>query len=120
MSKQLPNLDSAQLARPKLEDYFIRTGFYDLLPIALKLAGNLGYEERDMIEAVCKVSDKFYQYPPTKNRTAWFKKVFEEKLLEARGDILYNEVSMKGWQNKCKLLVYHSLPAPNRWAARTD
>jgi len=95
MSKQLPHLNYAQMERPKLEDYFIRTGFYDLLPMALESAGNLGYEERDMIEAVCKVCDKFYQYPPTKNRKAWFKKVFEEKLLEARGDILTFEVGVK-------------------------
>jgi len=94
------HLNYAQMERPKLEDYFIHTGFYDLLPMALELAGNLGYEEYDMIEAVCKVSDKFYQYPPTKNRKAWFNKVFEEKLLEARGDILTNGVSMKGWLNK--------------------
>ena len=90
MSKQLTNLNKDQPYQRSLEDYFISTGFYDLLPTALECAGNLGYEERDIIEAICKVSDKFYQYPPTKNRTAWFKKVFVEKLLEARGDILTN------------------------------
>ena len=89
---QLTDSNYVQTDRRSLEDYFIKTGFYDLLPKALELAGHLGYEERDMIEAVCKVSDKFYQYPPTKNRTAWFKKVFEEKLHEARGDILASEV----------------------------
>jgi hypothetical protein len=72
----------------ELEKFFVNTGFYDLLPLALEMAGNLGYDQTEMIEAICKVNDKFYQYPPTKNRTAWFKKVFEEKLLEARGDVL--------------------------------
>ena len=74
--------------RPGLKDYFINTGFYDLLPMALNLAGTLGYDHLEMIEAVCKVHDKFNQYPPTKNRTAWFRLVFEEKLKEARADIL--------------------------------
>ena len=74
--------------RPGLEDYFIKAGFYDVLPMALKLAGNLGYDHFEMIEAICKVNDKFNQYPPTKNRTAWFRLVFEEKLKEARADIL--------------------------------
>jgi len=74
--------------RPELEDYFIKTGFYDLLPIALQLAENLGYDQVEMIEAICKVHDKFNQYPPTKNRTAWFRRVFEEKLNEAKADIL--------------------------------
>ena len=41
-----------------------------------------------MIEAVCKVYDKSMQYPPTHNRTAWFTKVFTEKLRETRSDIL--------------------------------
>ena len=91
----MSNLNYVQTDMRKLEDYFISTGFYDLLPIALELAGHLGYEERHIIEAVCKVSDKFYQYPPTKNRTAWFKKVFEEKLQEARGDSLAYGARMK-------------------------
>jgi hypothetical protein len=73
----------------RLEDYFIRTGFYDLLPQAMQLAGDLGYDQTEMIEAICKVSDKFYQYPPTKNRNVWFRKVYVEKLAEARADILY-------------------------------
>ena len=71
----------------RLEDYFLKTGFYDLLPQALQLAEDLGYDQSEMMEAVCKVSDKFYQYPPTKNRTAWFRRVFVEKLAEARTDI---------------------------------
>jgi len=52
--------------RPGLEDYFIKTGFYDVLPLALKSAGNLSYHHNEMIEAICKVYDKFNQYPPTK------------------------------------------------------
>ncbi len=72
----------------RLEDYFIRTGFYDLLPLSMQLAEDLGYDQGEMIEAICKVSDKFYQYPPTKNRTVWFRMVFVEKLAEARADIL--------------------------------
>lgn len=93
MSEQLTHINSALPDQRNLDDYFIRTGFYDLLPTALELAGQLGYEERDIVEAICKVSDKFYQYPPTKNRSAWFKKVFVEKLHEARGDILTYDVS---------------------------
>ncbi len=71
-----------------LEDYFIRTNFYDLLPLATQIAENFEYSREEMIEAVCKVYDKFCQYPPTKNRTAWFNLVFKEKLYEARGDLL--------------------------------
>jgi len=79
----------------KFEQYFMLTGFYDLMPLALEIAENLGYDREEIIEAVCKVSDKFLQYPPTKNRTAWFKKVFEEKLKEARGDILSYRAAVK-------------------------
>ena len=71
-----------------LEEYFITTGFYDLLPLAVEVAESLGYNQTEMIEAISKVYDKFNQFPPTKNRTAWFRKVFEEKLREAKGDIL--------------------------------
>jgi len=71
-----------------LESYFINTGFNDLLPLALKLAAQSGYDKNEVIEAICKVADKYREYPPTKNRTAWFLKVFQEKLNEARADIL--------------------------------
>ncbi|ATW25523.1 hypothetical protein [Candidatus Formimonas warabiya] len=71
-----------------LEEYFIRTGFYDLLPLATEIAENLRFSQEEMSEAVCKVYDKFYRYPPTRNRTAWFGLVFKEKLFEARGDLL--------------------------------
>jgi len=71
-----------------LEDYFIQTYFFDLLPLAKQIAQDYGYGEDEMIEAVCKVHDKYYQYPPTHNRTAWFKTVFTEKLSEARSDLL--------------------------------
>ncbi|CAA7600765.1 Hypothetical protein DEACI_1418 [Acididesulfobacillus acetoxydans] len=72
----------------ELERFFITTGFYDLLPLAIEMAKGLGYDPSEMIEAICKVNDKFCQYPPTRNRTVWFRKVFVEKLREARGDIL--------------------------------
>ncbi len=75
-------------ANLSLEDYFIRTNFYDLLPLATQIAENLGYSQEEMIEAVCKVYDKCCRYPPTRNRTAWFGLVFKEKLYEARGDLL--------------------------------
>lgn len=81
--------------KKKIEKFFITTGFYDLLPLALEIAESLGYDEAEIIEAICKVNDKFYQYPPTKNRTAWFRKVFEEKLYEARGDILTFRAKIK-------------------------
>lgn len=71
-----------------LDEYFLKTGFYDLLPQAIQLTEELGYDQSEMMEAICKVSDKYYQFPPTKNRTAWFKRVFVEKLAEARADIL--------------------------------
>ncbi|MDA8441224.1 MAG: hypothetical protein M0Z55_02505 [Peptococcaceae bacterium] len=74
--------------RPSIDEYFKTTGFYDLQPMALQIAGNLGYDHREVIEAICKVNDKFNQYPPRKNRVAWFRMVFEEKLQEARADIL--------------------------------
>lgn len=72
----------------ELEEYFLKTGFYDLLTQALQLADDFNYDQNEMMEAICKVSDKYYQYPPTRNRTAWFKRVFVEKLAEARADIL--------------------------------
>lgn len=93
---KIPLSPSKQIvARTTLKDYFIQTGFFDLLPLALQLAKNHGYSQSEMIEAICKVSDKFYQYPPTKNRTAWFRMVFEEKLKEARGEILAHEAKKK-------------------------
>jgi hypothetical protein len=89
MLEQSTSLNCNPLAKRNLEEFFITTGFYDLLPLALEVAGSLGYDQTEMIEAVCKVHDKFNQFPPTKNRTSWFRKVFEEKLREAKGDILY-------------------------------
>jgi len=83
----------------KLEEFFMTTGFYDLLPLALELAMDLGYDQTEMIEAICKVNDKFLEYPPTKNRTAWFRKVFEEKLREARGDILTFKAKISFYNN---------------------
>lgn len=71
-----------------LEGYFISTGFFDLLPLALKLANQSGYGKDEVIEAICKVADKYKAYPPRSNRTAWFARVFREKMDEARADIL--------------------------------
>lgn len=95
MLEQSASLNGDWQEMRKLEEFFIATGFHDLLPLALDIAGSLGYDQTEMIEAICMVNDKFYQYPPTKNRTAWFRKVFEEKLREARGDILTYRTKMK-------------------------
>lgn len=51
-----------------LEPYFISTGFIDLLPLALKLAGQAGYSKDEIIEAICKVADKHKEYPPRKTK----------------------------------------------------
>lgn len=88
MLNQFSDVGCEQAVRRDLAEYFIDTGFYDLLPMALELASSLGYDTSEMIKAICKVNDKFNQYPPIRNRTAWFRRVFEEKLGEARGDIL--------------------------------
>jgi len=72
----------------KLEDFFISTGFHDLLPKAFELAGEQNYSEVEMIEAVCKTFDKSRQHPPIRNRSAWFMIVFAEKLAEARSELL--------------------------------
>jgi len=47
-----------QANRVSLEYYFIRTGFIDLLPLALEIAGKLEFSKEEMIEAICKVADK--------------------------------------------------------------
>ncbi|MBC7077466.1 MAG: hypothetical protein H5T92_04055 [Synergistales bacterium] len=70
-----------------LEDYFLVSGFADLLPLALKMAQRDGYGQKEVIEAICKVADKAKTYPPTRNRVAWFAAVFGEKLLEARAEM---------------------------------
>jgi hypothetical protein len=74
--------------RNSLEYYFASTGFYDLLPVAVNLIRDLGFNWEEAIEAICKVADKARVYPPTKNRAAWFAIVFKEKLQEARAEIL--------------------------------
>ncbi len=73
--------------RDSLEYYFVSTGFYDLLPVALNLIRTLGFTLEEAVEAICKVADKARMYPPTKNRAAWFTIVFKEKLYEARAEI---------------------------------
>lgn len=100
MPEKLTKPGGEQPGRWQLEDFFIATGFYDLLPVAMELAKDLGYDRSEMINAVCKVCDKFHQYPPTKNRTAWFKKVFTEKLSEARGDMLAFNATINRSANK--------------------
>ncbi|MBW1953707.1 MAG: hypothetical protein JRI66_11610 [Deltaproteobacteria bacterium] len=71
-----------------LEHYFIRTGFLDLMPEAVKMGRELNYGQEEMIEAICKVADKLKTDPPTRNRTGWFRTVYKEKLREARADLL--------------------------------
>lgn len=100
MFDKFSDVSNEHVARRDLAEYFICTGFYDLLPVALKLAQDLGYEQGEVIEAICKANDKFNQYPPTRNRTAWFKRVFEEKLEEARGDILSQRAKRKFMYNR--------------------
>ena len=99
MPEKLTQPGVIQRDRWKLEDFFIATGFYDLLPMAMELATDLGYDQNEMINAVCIVNDKFYQYPPIKNRTAWFKKVFAEKLPEARSVILAYKAKVQRTDN---------------------
>jgi len=41
-----------------LKDYFLRTGFFDLLPVAVRIARELRCTSDEMIEAICKVYDK--------------------------------------------------------------
>ena len=77
-----------QARRMILEHYFVSAGFIDLLPLALEIAGELGLGKEEIIEAICKVADKCRVYPPLINRSAWFTKVYREKLFEARADIL--------------------------------
>lgn len=98
--EESPRINDKMAARPCLEEYFVQTGFYDLLPMARQLAEDQGYDQSEMIEAICKVNDKFYQYPPTKNRTAWFRMVFQEKLREARGEILAYRAKQKYFRDK--------------------
>jgi len=72
----------------RLHYYFASCGFTDLLPLAMRVAGELDSNPAEMIEAICKVADKARTYPPTRNRSAWFAAVFREKLLEARAEVL--------------------------------
>ncbi len=51
--------------RDSLEYYFVSTGFYDLLPVALNLIRTLGFTHEEAVEAICKVADKARMYPPT-------------------------------------------------------
>ena len=80
----------------RLRLYFTDTGFIDLLPHALGIANNLGYNEEEMIQAVCLVFDRQRTDPPVRNRTAWFRTVFNEKLGESRAQILAFRRTAKG------------------------
>lgn len=80
--------DTGEQEVAKLKSYFLRTGFLDLLPVALDLARKLGYGPEEMIEAICKVADKLKTDPPTRSRVGWFRTVYREKLREARAEIL--------------------------------
>lgn len=71
-----------------LEHYFKGAGFIDLLPLAIEITGKLGFGKAEAIDAICKTYDKSKIYPPTINRRAWFEKVYREKLMETRADIL--------------------------------
>jgi len=79
--------------RYSLEHYFASTGFYDFLPVALDLIRTMGFDRDEAIEAICRVFDKARQYPPTKNRQAWFMVVFKEKLRESRAEIMAHRKS---------------------------
>lgn len=72
----------------QLKSYFTETGFIDLLPHAITITTDLGYTEDEMIQAVCLVFDRQRTDPPVRNRTAWFRTVFKEKLGESRAQIL--------------------------------
>lgn len=80
--------DAGEQEVAELKSYFLRTGFLDLLPVALDLARKLGYGPAEMIEAICKVADKLKSDPPTRSRLGWFRTVYQEKLREARAEIL--------------------------------
>jgi hypothetical protein len=82
------NLIEIEQHMNNLDAYFISTGFIDMLPTALRIAKEFNSGAIEMAEAICKLSDKFKRYPPTRNRVAWFEKVFREKLGEAMADIL--------------------------------
>jgi hypothetical protein len=83
-------------ANISLEEYFLATGFADLLPLALKMAQRDGYGQEEIIEAICLVADKAKTYPPTRNRVAWFATVFREKLRQARAEMKAYERKTRG------------------------
>lgn len=82
------NCPPNSLSLSTAELYFTDTGFLDLLPQAKAIAREFGYDEDDMIEAICMVFDKQRDFPPTANRTSWFTTVFREKIQEAHAKIL--------------------------------
>jgi len=80
-------------------DYFVSTGFLDLLPLARKLVAEGGYAESEMIEAISMTFEKSREYPPLTNRSKWFQVVFVEKLAEARAMLTrHTYVKKQGWR----------------------
>lgn len=82
-----PDVYASKDAPGTVEFYFTDTGFLDLLPQAREIARDLGYGEKEMIQAVCLTFDKQATDPPTRNRTAWFTTVYREKIHEAHAQI---------------------------------
>jgi hypothetical protein len=68
--------------------YFFSLTTVSCPPQALTIATDLGYTEDEIIQAVCLVCDRQRTDPPVRNRTAWFRVVFKEKLGESRAQIL--------------------------------
>lgn len=87
--------ENKQFNRQSAEDFFIALGFFDLFPLAMQIAREKGFRQSEIIEAICKVNEKYEQYPPTKSRVGWFKLVFVEKLHEARADIMAFDAKKK-------------------------
>jgi len=66
---------------------FTEAGFLDQLPLALEMAAKHGCDEDAARLAVLLVEAKAAEYPPTRNRSAWFRTVYKEKLGEAKATI---------------------------------
>lgn len=72
----------------ELEYYFARTGFLDLMPTAVEIAAEMNFHQDEIIEAICRTADKLKTDPPTRSRLGWFRKVYREKLQEARAELV--------------------------------
>lgn len=60
--------------------YFNSSALGDLLPLAVRMAGELKYSKRERVEAIFRSTHKTCPYPPATNLRAWFARVFQEKL----------------------------------------